>query len=162
MEYGEILIFVFSIGLIIVGLIGSFLPILPGPPIAWLGLLIYHIWGKNEVSPPLLWGSFIAVVLIQVLDYLLPFWGAKKMGASNYGTWGSVIGGVLGIFAGPFGIILGPFFGALIGEWIFRGKLDGLCLKAAWGTFFGFLAGTALKVIFCIWLLVQLIQVVIN
>lgn len=141
-----------------IGLLGSFLPVLPGPPIAWIGLLIYHIWGEYPLSPLLFWGSLVAVVFIQVLDYALPIWGAKKMGASAYGTWGSFIGGVLGISAGPFGIILGPFLGALMGECIFRRKLDKQSFKAAWGTFLGFLAGTFVKVVFCIWLFVSLLN----
>ena len=83
-----------------------------------------------------------------MLDYLVPAWGTKRFGGSKYGVWGTTIGLVIGLFFGPWGIVLGPFFGALTAELI-GGKRSDEALRAAFGSFVGFLLDTLLKVICC-------------
>ncbi|GAB1307718.1 hypothetical protein KH5_04010 [Urechidicola sp. KH5] len=92
-------------------------------------------------------GITLAVsIFVWGIDYVIPAWGTKKFGGSKYGVWGTMIGLILGlIFFPPFGIILGPFFGALVGELIYNSKDGKRALKAAIGSFIGFLLSTGLK-----------------
>lgn len=128
----------------IVGVVGSFLPIIPGPPISFGGMLLLQLQetGPFSTNKLILW--LIIVAAITALDYVIPSLGTKKLGGSKYGIWGSTLGIVVGLFFGPLGIILGPAIGAFIGELIYQKKAD-VALKAALGSFIGFLAGTILK-----------------
>ena len=131
--------------LIIVGLIGCFIPILPGPPISYLALLSIHFMSDNKFSSNFLILWFIITIFVTVLDYIVPIAGAKKMGGTKYGVWGSTIGLFLGIFFfPPLGLILGPVLGAWVGE-LLAGKSGVESLRAAMGSFIGFLLGTAAK-----------------
>lgn len=132
--------------LCVIGIIGSFLPVLPGPPISYLGMLLLQLQEVKPFSTKQLVIWFVVVALITGLDYVIPLLGTKKFGGSKYGTWGSTIGIIVGIFLGPVGIILGPAIGAFIGELIYQKDPD-KALKAALGSFIGFVAGTLLKVI---------------
>ncbi len=131
--------------LILGGFVGSVLPVLPGIPLSYLGLICLQFTSKIDYSWQflLIWG--LVVVAIQVLDYFVPIWGTKKFGGGRKGAWGSALGVVAGIFIfPPFGIILGPFVGAVIGELIDK-KTTKQALWAGFGSFIGFLAGTVMK-----------------
>jgi uncharacterized protein YqgC (DUF456 family) len=130
--------------LLLVGLIGSFLPILPGPPISFIGLLLIHFLGTHAVSNELLWVYAFLSILLLVLDYLLPSWTTKKFGGSKAGQWGATAGVLVGLFAGPWGIFLGPLIGAYLGELI-SGRNNQDAWQSAKGAFLGFLLGTGLK-----------------
>ncbi len=131
--------------LAILGILGSFLPVLPGPLTGWIGLLVLHF---SEAVPMNWWflGPWLAVALvIFVLDYIIPAIGTKKFGGSRAGMIGTSIGLVVGIIAPiPFGIIIGPFAGAFIGEMIHQNNSK-KATKAAFGSFLGFLTGAFLK-----------------
>ena len=131
---------------IVVGLLGSLLPVLPGPPISYAGILLLHFSKYAQYSPRflLLFGSLTAIVA--VLDYVVPVWGTKKFGGSKYGTWGATIGVLIGLFFGPFGIIAGPFLGAVVGE-ILYGKKSSEAFRAGFGSFIGFVTGTLMKLV---------------
>ncbi len=129
------------------GILGCVLPIIPGPPLSYIGLLFLHFTEKYQFSTRFLIIWSIITVVVYVLDYVIPVWGTKKFGGSKRGVWGSVIGLVIGLFFfPPFGIIAGPFLGAVIGE-LSLGKDSVLALKSGLGSFLGFLAGTLLKLI---------------
>ena len=133
--------------LMITGLLGCILPILPGPPLSYLGLLTLHFTERYEFSGSflVLWGLITAFVY--GLDYVIPVWGTKKFGGSKRGVWGSIIGMVIGFFFfPPLGIIFGPFFGAVIGEFS-AGKDSLAAFKSGFGSFIGFFTGTILKII---------------
>jgi len=143
----DIVLLVIGFILILVGVLGSFLPVLPGPPISWLGLLLLHL---TKAVPDNWWFLGITLVfalLITVMDYVIPAMGTKKFGGSKAGMIGTVIGLLVAIFfpiLGPFGIIIWPFLGALVGE--LSNKADQkTALKAAFGSFLGFLTGTFMK-----------------
>lgn len=129
-----------------VGIAGSLLPVLPGTPISWLGLVMLYL------SPSLTFdGWFIGItgmvaIGLYVLDYIIPAWGTKRFGGSKAGAWGATIGLFIGLIAPiPFGIILGPILGALLGELIFNNTKGPQALQAALGSFVGFLASTMVK-----------------
>lgn len=143
--------------LVFIGLLGSFLPVLPGPPIAWAGALVYGLAVPNTLSAQFLIVSGILMAAITALDFLVPVWGTKRFGGSVYGTRGSAVGMILGLFFAPLGLILGPFFGALIGELLWDSKDSNRALKAAFGSLIGFLTGVLLKVIYALYIAYALI-----
>lgn len=137
----------FGIAMTIAGILGCVLPIVPGPPLNYIGLLLLHFTSRVQFSTQFLviWGIITAIVY--GLDLVIPVWGTKKFGGSKKGVWGSMIGLVVGMFFfPPLGIIIGPFIGAVAGELI-SGKDSGLALKSGFGSFLGFLVGTLLKLI---------------
>ena len=141
----DLFLIIFAGILLVIGLLGSFLPILPGIPLSYLGLILLHLTTYVEYSWSFLIGWGIVVVVIHVIDYLLPIWGTKKYGSSKQGTWGSTIGMLLGLFIfPPWGMILLPFVGAVVGELI-AGKSSSVAFKIGFGSFVGFLTGTILK-----------------
>ena len=133
---------------LVLGLIGCVVPALPGVPLSYIGLLILHFTEKVEFSSTFLWIWAGITVLTLVADYFIPAWGTKRFGGSKYGVWGTSIGLIIGLFFVPWGIIVGPFVGALIGELI-GGKHSQEAVKAAVGSFVGFVLDTLLKVICC-------------
>lgn len=140
--------FLISLGLvlIIVGLIGCIVPIIPGPPISFLGLLCLNYTQWGPVSSNLLWITATLAAVVTVLDYIVPIIGTKKFGGSKAGIWGATIGLFVGMFLGPIGIIFGPFAGAFLGE-ISQKKPTNDALKAALGSFIGLLLGVGFKLI---------------
>ncbi len=134
--------------LLLAGMIGCFLPVLPGPPLAFFGLLIQQLKSSSPFSTKFLIVFLLITIGITLLDYIIPVYGTKKFGGSKYGIWGSTMGLLIGLFFGPVGIIAGPFIGALIGELLATSD-PAQALKAATGSFIGFLAGTFLKLIVC-------------
>lgn len=139
-----------SIGLIcmIVGILGSFLPILPGTPLSWLGLLLISLTSIVPVNYWLLSITGIIVVVVSFLEYWIPAKGTKHFGGSKYGIWGTNIGILVGLIVPiPFGVIIVPFIGAFIGELIHNFNNPKGALKAAFGAFLGFLASTFISVI---------------
>ncbi len=148
----DITLAILGILLVVLGFLGSFLPVLPGPPISWSGFLLLR-WTKYIGNAPdqynnALWILLLIVVVVTILDYVVPILGTKRFGGSKRGVWGASIGVIVGLFFGPLGIILGPFLGAFIGE-ITSGKDQKAALRAAWGSFVGFLLGVGLKFMTC-------------
>ena len=134
---------------VLAGIVGSILPMLPGPPLSYVGLLIQQF--KSEppytVSFLVIWG--VITIVVFVIDYVVPAYGTRKFGGTRYGMWGSTIGLLLGLFFVPWGIILGPFVGAFLGEMIASNKSN-QAFRAAVGSFIGFIVGTLLKLIACV------------
>src|SRR5690606_8120235 len=130
---------------IIVGIAGSLLPVLPGPIISWVGLLLLYITKAIPTNLTLLIVTLVIVVVISVLDYIIPSMGTKRFGGTKAGIMGTSIGLVVGLFAPiPGGIIIGPFVGAFIGELLNKSNSK-TALKAAFGSFIGFMASTFMK-----------------
>jgi len=133
---------------LLIGLVGCFLPILPGPPIAFVGLWIQQVKAEAPFSQKFLWIWVGIVLVITILDYMIPVYGTKKFGGSKYGVWGCTIGLVVGLWMGPIGIIAGPFLGAFIGEML-ANQNSAQAMKAATGSIIGFLLSTGIKLIAC-------------
>ncbi|MGC6438825.1 MAG: DUF456 domain-containing protein [Flavobacteriaceae bacterium] len=141
----DIFLIIIALFLMILGILGSFLPMLPGPITSWLGFLMLKFSTLIEISNLFLIITLIIALLIWVLDYFIPALGTKKFGGSKYGIIGTTLGLIIGIISPiPGGIIIGPFLGALIGELFNRADSE-TALKAAFGSFLGFITSTFLK-----------------
>lgn len=135
----------------IVGIFGSFLPVLPGLSSCWVGLLLLYLTTAIKINYWVLGITFVIMIVITILDYVIPAQGTKRFGGSSYGVWGTNIGLIIGIIAPiPFGVIIGPFVGALAGELLFDTKDHRRALKAATGSLLGFLASGFVNFLFCI------------
>lgn len=146
-------VIIVAIGLILAlaGIFGCILPIIPGPIFSFVALILLS-WAKNwqvfSLTFLMVMGSLTA--LLMILDYIVPALGAKKFGASKLGVWGSAIGMIIGIFfIPPWGIIVGAFVGALIGE-LLAGKSGKKALRAGWGVLIGNGLAIGLKLAFTV------------
>ncbi len=140
----DIVLIIIGAFLMLIGLIGCILPVIPGPPISYVGILLLHFTEKYSFSDKFLVIWFLLTVAVTVLDYVVPVYGTKKFGGTKKGVWGSTIGLVLGLFFAPLGIIIGPFLGAYIGELIAHNDSQ-KALRSAIGSFMGLIAGTVMK-----------------
>ncbi len=138
---------------LIFGLAGCFISILPGPILSYLALLCL-IPTDNCLSAVELSVFGVLTIIVTVADFIIPAIGAKKFNCSPYGTWGCVFGTFIGAFFFPIGLIVGPFLGAFLGELIARRDAS-QAFRGALGAFLGFLAGTLLKLCFCIYLIIH-------
>lgn len=156
----DILLIILGALCMIIGLAGCFLPVIPGPPVAYAGLLLLHFTDKAQFTTAQLLTWLFVVVLLQVLDYFIPMLGSKYSGGSRWGTRGCLIGTVAGLFFMPWGIILGPFLGAFLGE-LLGGRETGQALKSGLGSLLGFLFGTVLKCVVCGYFIWQFVSTLI-
>jgi uncharacterized protein len=131
--------------LMLVGILGSFLPMLPGIPVSWGGLLLLHLTSVIPVNYTYLGVTLLITIIIFALQYAIPALGTKYLGGSKQGMFGATIGLFAGIFIPiPFAILIAPFIGAYIGEIL--NKADSrTALKAASGSFIGLLASTFME-----------------
>ncbi|MDA3912419.1 MAG: DUF456 domain-containing protein [Bacteroidales bacterium] len=157
----EILLIVLGVIFIIIGLLGCVLPVIPGPPISWVGILMLHLTERVQFSVEFLIIWLVIAVLITIVDNIIPVLGTKRAGGSKWGIRGSAIGLIIGLFFGPIGIFIGPFLGALVGEILYfetkAGKVKSAGLTqnekhkraflSALGSFVGLLFGIVLKLI---------------
>ena len=128
------------------GIVGSFLPVLPGPITSWVGLLLLHLTSVVPQNWTFLGITLAIAVFIFILDYFIPAMGTKRFGGSKYGVYGTTIGLIVGLFTPiPFGILIGAFVGALVGELIYDSKDTNRAIKASFGAFLGFLASATIK-----------------
>ena len=143
----DIVLLIIGFCLMLIGILGSFLPVLPGTPLSWIGLLLLVL---TKAVPDDWWFLGITLgiaLLVFALDYIIPAVGTKKFGGSTAGMIGTSIGLLVAIIfpvLGIFGIVIWPFVGALVGEFINKADQK-TAFKAAFGSFFGFLTGTFLK-----------------
>jgi uncharacterized protein YqgC (DUF456 family) len=135
--------------LVLAGLAGVFVPLLPGIPLAWAGLFIYAIGtGFERISVVTVVVFSVVMVLILVLDFLAPMLGAKKYRATKWGMLGAFLGSIAGIITlGPAGIILGPILGAFLFE-LLASKPPSGAFKSALGAALGFIAGALVKLVY--------------
>ena len=142
---------------LILGLAGCFISILPGPILSYLALLCLIPTDKCLSAATLLFLGVLTIV-VTVADFIIPLIGAKKFNCSPYGTWGCALGTFIGALFFPVGIMVGPFLGAFIGELMARRDVA-TALRGGFGAFLGFLAGTLLKLCFCIYLIIHVVFV---
>ena len=140
----DYLFLILGIILMLIGIIGCLVPVLPGPPFSFLGLILLQLSRFGQFTTSTLVTLGIITVLVTVVDYIVPVWGTRRFGGSKYGTRGATIGLIIGFFLGPLGIVLGPLIGAFVGEMIFKDNMT-YAFKAGFGSLLGFLTGIGLK-----------------
>jgi len=161
MECSEILKFLMVLAgcvTTVLGIVGCFVPVLPGPAIAYAGLWILVALGCPPPTSHLAIGAGVLVV-VTLVDYIVPSLCAKKFKCSGWGVWGCFIGSIVGLFFLPFGIVLGPFIGTVAGELI-AGKEIASSLRGGIGALLGFVVCLGLKLasvgLFAWWCFVSL------
>ena len=153
----DIFLLILSFVFVIAGIIGSVLPIIPGPLTSWLGLFIFSYISNVEVNSKILVFCFVIALIIFVLDNFIPIYTSKKFGASKYGIIGASIGTLIGLFLPPFGIIFGAAIGAIVGELILNKNFE-KSLKAAAGVLLGIIvSGFTKALISIVFLIVYII-----
>ncbi|MDG2139699.1 MAG: DUF456 domain-containing protein [Flavobacteriales bacterium] len=150
----SVLIIIVSVLLLILGIIGSFFPIVPGPSLSFIGILFLHFFTPYNMNNDVLILFGLTAVVITFLDYWLQIYSVRFFGGGRASTIGIVFGIIIGIFIPPFGVIIGPFLGAYIGA-IIETDFDLMkSFKIAFGSLLGFMGGAILKLmysIFAIW-----------
>jgi uncharacterized protein YqgC (DUF456 family) len=142
----DYILLILGVFLMILGIIGCLVPVLPGPPFSFLGLILLHLTRFGHFTNAALIILGAVAVMVTILDYIVPVWGTKRFGGSKYGTRGATVGLIIGLFLGPMGIILGPLIGAFVGEMIFKDDIN-YAFKAGFGSLLGFLTGIGLKLV---------------
>ncbi len=145
----------------LVGLIGTLFPIMPGPPVIWLGMLIYgFIAGFENLGLYFMLAQAALVVAVMAVDYAFTALGSRYLGGSKAAFWGAAAGLLVGVFFFPFGLILGPFLGAAIADFIYRRNTD-LAIKSGFGASLGFLSALPIKIaieaVMITWFIVRII-----
>ena len=170
----EIILVIIAFILLALGFLGAVLPVLPGPPLSYAGLLLIRLSGFGDFSAAflLIWAGI--VIIVTIMDYFLPSIMTKRFGGSRAAALGSFLGLVAGIFFfPPLGIIIGPFLGAFIGEMINNSvkaadaganadtdAKGANALKVAFGAFVAFIVGSGAKLIICSLMFFQAIRAV--
>jgi uncharacterized protein YqgC (DUF456 family) len=141
----EIVLLILGAMLICIGLLGVFIPFLPGLPFSYGGILVLQLVSQPfSVKFLVIWAVVIAIATI--VDSLVPTYGSKKYGGTPFGITGSLIGLFIGMFFfPPIGFVLGPILGAFIGELV-GGRSSNNAARAAFGAFMGFMVVTGIKV----------------
>lgn len=148
---------IISLILLVVGLFGSILPLLPGALLSWVGLVVFKYTDYASYGWATLIGCAILVFVVQLIGYFLPGLGTKRMGGSQYSNWGASLGLLIGIIFAPFGlisIVVAPFLGAFLGEYLFVNKDPRLALRAAIGSLIGLLISNGLNLMVCLGFLI--------
>lgn len=132
------------------GIIGCILPVLPGPLLSWLSLLLFFLLPDHEVGLWTLGITFVLMAAVTAIDLVIPVMGAKRFGASREGLIGGALGIIIGLFFfPPIGIILGPLIGTVVGDMIAGGTFAA-AFNSGMGSLIGFLVGTSVKLAYCI------------
>ena len=142
----EILLIVIAILFLVIGVIGCIVPMLPGTSVSYAGILILYFSNLSQFTTTELVIWLLIVIALQIADYITPMLGSKYSGGTEYGNRGCIAGTILGLFFLPWGIILGPFFGAVIGEML-GGRDLNQALKSGFGSLVGFIFGTLAKIV---------------
>jgi len=139
---------VITIILILIGIAGTIFPFLPGVPVIFIAIVGYGWYeGFNVIDVRYLLIMGGITVLALLVDYLSSVMGAKYFGSSKKGIWGALIGTFIGIFfIPPFGIIVGPWLGAVVGEYWELNDIN-RALKVGLGTVVGLLSGMFFKIV---------------
>lgn len=134
--------------IMLIGLAGTVIPLLPGAPLIILAMVVYGFMTGFEIFPWTFWvGQGMLLVLIFAVDYIAGVIGVKRYGGSKAAVWGSIAGAFIGLFTlGPIGIIVGPFLGAVVGELISQRPPE-QAVKAGIGTLLGLAGGAVFKII---------------
>jgi uncharacterized protein len=129
-------------------LVATFVPVIPATLIIWLAALLHAVLTGFQ---PLTWGYLIALgvlaIFAMVMDNIAAAWGARKFGGSSAAAWGALLGGLVGLFLGPLGFLVGPILGAMLAEMLISKKEWPDALQSGVGTLLGMLGGIGAKLL---------------
>lgn len=154
----DIFLIILAFVTLLIALVGSIVPALPGVPLAYLSLWLGRWSGYTPFGDTFMWIMAGVTLAVFLTDYFLPPLIVKKLGGSKAATWGSILGMILGMIFTPIGMLLGMLLGAFLGEIMYAKRSGYMALKAAMGTFLGFLLGTGLKLLLCFYVLYELVS----
>ncbi|NLY91338.1 MAG: DUF456 domain-containing protein [Firmicutes bacterium] len=155
---GDFLLLILAGVALLIGFLGSFLPVLPGLPLAWAGLLIARLSSRSALTTNTLIICLLVTIGVSLFDSVAPIWFTKRAGGTKAGARGATVGMIFGLFLGPLGIILGPFIGAFLGELFHDLDHPQRAFNTAMATLIGFLLGSGIKMIagaVFIWLFIR-------
>lgn len=159
----DIILSILAFVLIVVGLVGCVLPIIPGQILAYCGYLCYFFCSYSDVSIVSLIIFLVLTIIVTIIDFILPSYFAKVFGGSKYGSIGAFIGLIVGMIVGSvIGALLGPFIGAALGEFINDRSDIKKALKVGFGSFMSFLLGTGIKLVLCIIMLIPVFTDIVS
>lgn len=141
----------------VTGVAGAIVPVLPGPPISYVGLLLLLLCDGCGINMPTVVIAGVLAVVVTLFDYVAPVWFTKRSGGSKAGVWGATLGLLVGFFFSVPGIILGPFIGAFLGELYAKTPAD-KALGVSFVSFIAFIVTTGFKLIYAIALLVIIVK----
>lgn len=154
----DIFLSILALLLSLIGLAGCIVPVLPGTAFSYLGLVAAFMTSFSTLSQTTLWIWLAVSLLVIAADFVFPALMTKKFGGSRYGSVGATVGIFVGLLAGPAGVILGPFFGAVVGELLFDKNDTRRAVRVGFGSFMAFIAGTGLKLVTSLWMLALLLK----
>ena len=145
----EFLLLALAVVCMVVGVLGAVVPMLPGAPLSYAALWLVWFYDSSSVPEAALWVMGVLMVFLLLLDYVAPIWLTKWGGGSKYSTWGATLGVLLSMFFLPWGVVIGPFIGAFLGE-LLAHATAGKALRVAMLSFVSFVLTTGLKLIYAI------------
>lgn len=156
----DVLVLILCSVIMIIGLIGCFIPIIPGPPLCYISLLVLNFFSSYQIENQFLIDWALIIVAITILDIWLQIYGVKKFGGKKMAINGTMIGLIVGLIVPiPFGFIIGPFVGAFFGAYLESEDKEFVkILKIAFGSIVGFLGGIVLKLVVCSYMIVELFK----
>lgn len=157
----EILLLVIAVLCAIVGLVGAIVPVIPSSPLSFVGILLLFFLQGSSITLVELVGWGVLMLLLTAFDFVAPVWMAKKSGGTKAGTRGAMVGMLLGLFFQPWGLVFGPFLGALVGELI-AGTPTQHAFRVAFYSFVGFLLTTGLKFVYGLAVLLYVIYYIVR
>lgn len=141
--------FLVAVPFIVIGFVGSVLPVLPGAVIILAGFLVFgFMTGFTDLGLVFFIGQFFLMSLSYLVDFIASAFGVKLYGGSRAAIWGAVAGTLMIFVVGPVGLLLGPLLGAVAGELLAGAEIN-QSLKAGVGTMVGFVAGSMAKIVVC-------------
>ena len=144
-------VLIFAACLTAAGIVGCFIPVVPGPLLSYCGVLCLLLTNAPPSMTTLV-AFGVATIVVLILDYVIPMAGAKHFNCSKIGTWGAAIGTIVGLFFFPLGLLLGPFLGAFIVELVVKRAVADAALGGI-GALLGFLASVLVKMLLCVGML---------
>jgi len=157
----EILLLICVGSLLVLGIIGCFVPVIPGLPISFVGLLVFHFFSSYSINDNVLLFMAFVVIAITIFDLWVQFYFVQKFGGAKKAVNGSVIGLILGVFfLPPFGIIIGPFLGAFLGARAEENSDTYKAIKIALGALAGFFVGVIFKLSVSVYIIFIIFQAI--
>ena len=141
----------------LVGTVGCVVPIIPGGVVTYVGYICLYFCSGAEVSTGWLVAFGLLTAIVTIMDFVLPAYMSRRFGGSREGQIGATVGMLAGFFLGPFGILAGPFVGAMVGELLHNSKEILKALRVGFGSFLSFIVGTGAKLAISLWITVDIV-----